>query len=184
MCYHETAELKGASSDYLWPMDKLGTRRMEPPRSELNNEPPPVRLRRPAPGERPQVPNIFSDHMVLQAGKPVPIWGTAEAGSSVTVTFGDQKQTVSAGKDGRWRVTLNPLAASAGPRRLAVAAEAHGRKAEVVFEDILVGEVCRAEPDSSPIRVGGGPRSKPVQPRRSAGDAVLQSYRRTRRSQP
>ena len=29
-----------------------------------------------------KLPRIFSDHMVLQQQKPIPVWGTAEAGES------------------------------------------------------------------------------------------------------
>jgi sialate O-acetylesterase len=30
---------------------------------------------------------LFSDHMVLQSGMPVPIWGTADPGEKITVQF-------------------------------------------------------------------------------------------------
>ena len=30
---------------------------------------------------------LFSDHMVLQSGMAVPVWGTADPGEKVTVTF-------------------------------------------------------------------------------------------------
>ena len=37
---------------------------------------------------------VFSDHMVLQQGKPVAVWGQGTKGSTVEVTFMDQtKQT-------------------------------------------------------------------------------------------
>ena len=34
-----------------------------------------------------RLPRIFSDHMVLQREKPLPVWGWADAGERVTVTF-------------------------------------------------------------------------------------------------
>jgi hypothetical protein len=34
-----------------------------------------------------ELPHFFSDHMVLQRDKPASIWGTADAGASVTVTL-------------------------------------------------------------------------------------------------
>src|SRR6201999_2005251 len=40
-----------------------------------------------------KLPAIFAEHMVLQQGMPVPVWGTADAGEEVTVSFGDQKQS-------------------------------------------------------------------------------------------
>lgn len=45
----------------------------------------------------------FSDGMVLQRGRSVPVWGTAEPGESVTVAFAGQTKTTAAGADGKWR---------------------------------------------------------------------------------
>jgi sialate O-acetylesterase len=39
-----------------------------------------------------KLPAVLSDHMVLQQQMSVPVWGTADAGEEVTVTFGQQKQ--------------------------------------------------------------------------------------------
>lgn len=36
------------------------------------------------------MPSVFSDHMVLQQGRPVSVWGRASAGSEVTVEFSGQ----------------------------------------------------------------------------------------------
>src|SRR5687768_2661077 len=44
---------------------------------------------------------LFTDHAVLQRDKPVPIWGTAEIGEKVLVTFGQQRREATAGYDGR-----------------------------------------------------------------------------------
>lgn len=81
-------------------------------------------------------PPIFGDRMVLQRERAVPIWGTAEPGEKVTVAFAGQVQATIAGPDGRWRVSLAPLAASEEPRTLSIT----GRNT-VVFSDVLVGEV-------------------------------------------
>ena len=43
-----------------------------------------------------KLPAVIGDHMVLQQGMPVPIWGWAEPGEQVTVTLGDQKATAKA----------------------------------------------------------------------------------------
>ena len=37
--------------------------------------------------------SVFTDNAVLQQGVAVPVWGTAEPGEAVTVSFGDQKKT-------------------------------------------------------------------------------------------
>lgn len=82
------------------------------------------------------MPAIFSDGMVLQQMKLVPIWGQAAAGESVKVTLGDQTQSTSADKTGQWRVTLNPLNANATPSDLVVAG-----KNTLTIKNVLVGEV-------------------------------------------
>ncbi len=56
---------------------------------------------------------IFSDDMVLQRDKPIPVWGKGEAGRRVTVTLGGETASAAAGRDGQWRVTLGPLSAGA-----------------------------------------------------------------------
>ena len=49
-----------------------------------------------------KVSRIFSDSMVLQRGRPVPVNGTADPGENVVVTFGDAKVSAKAGADGRF----------------------------------------------------------------------------------
>src|ERR1019366_6342297 len=58
---------------------------------------------------------LFSDHAVLQQGRPVPVWGSAAAADPITVTFRGQTARTVAGADGRWVVYLKPLAASSDP---------------------------------------------------------------------
>jgi sialate O-acetylesterase len=80
----------------------------------------------------------FSDHMVLQREKPVAFWGWADAGESVTVAFDGQAKTATAGPDGKWSLTLDPLESSTESRTLTATGNA-GRT--VVVQDVLVGEV-------------------------------------------
>ena len=85
-----------------------------------------------------ELPSVFSDHMVLQQGRPVPVWGKgAAADSEVTVTFGSQVQKVRAGADGAWQVELEPLTASSQGQSLTVKS---GNATQQV-SDVLVGEV-------------------------------------------
>lgn len=81
------------------------------------------------------LPSVFSDHMVLQRERPVPIWGTAAAGETVTVTFRGSSVSSTAGGDGRWRLMIGPFSAG-GPDALTVAAAN-----KIEFRDVLVGEV-------------------------------------------
>lgn len=82
---------------------------------------------------------LFSDHMVLQLGKEVPVWGWANAGDEITVMFAGQKVATTADTNGQWTATLEPLTASATPQTLKVASNAQDRLVKV--EDVLVGEV-------------------------------------------
>jgi sialate O-acetylesterase len=79
---------------------------------------------------------LFQDHAVLQCDKPLPVWGRAEAGEHVTVTFKGQQVGTTTGPDGRWTVSLAAVPASAEPAELTVAG-----KSTVTIRDVLVGEV-------------------------------------------
>jgi sialate O-acetylesterase len=74
--------------------------------------------------------------MVLQRELPVPVWGLADTGEEVTVTFGGQSKTTEAGKDGRWQVKLDALKANAKGQALTISG-----KNKVTLKDVLVGEV-------------------------------------------
>ena len=83
-----------------------------------------------------KLPAIFSDHMVLQFGRVIPVWGWAEPGESVKVTFRHFAEETTATADGSWRVEIGPLDAG-GPDRLYVVS---GEKT-IVLDDVLCGEV-------------------------------------------
>jgi len=85
------------------------------------------------------VAKVFSDHAVLQQGRQVPVWGTAEPGAKVTVRFKDRVLSVRADERGKWRADLPPLTASADPAVLEV--ESGDGQDSKRFSDILVGEV-------------------------------------------
>jgi sialate O-acetylesterase len=55
---------------------------------------------------------IFTDHAVLQRDKVVPVWGNAEPGEKITLTFAGQTTYATAAPDGRWLAYLQPLTAS------------------------------------------------------------------------
>lgn len=87
----------------------------------------------------------FSESMVLQRGVSVPVWGTADANTLVTVRFGAQAKQVQSGADGKFVVALDPLDASKTPRVLIVTSGAD----EVSISDVLVGEVWIASGQSN-----------------------------------
>ena len=82
------------------------------------------------------VPSIFGSRMVLQRGQANPVWGWAAPGEKISVTFAGQKHTATAGKDGAWRVKLQPLKANAKGQTLTIQGS---NKLELI--DVLVGEV-------------------------------------------
>ena len=78
---------------------------------------------------------IFSDHAVLQRGKPLPVWGWDTPGQEVRVRMAGQTATALAGPGGKWMARLPPLPAG-GPHVLTV--EGTGC---LERRDILIGEV-------------------------------------------
>lgn len=98
-----------------------------------------------------KVAGIFTDHMVLQREKPVPVWGTAAPGEQVTVEIGDLARGTTTGADGRWKLVVDPLRASAEPVPFKVTC---GPKA-ITFANVVVGEVWFAAGQSNmtmPVR--------------------------------
>jgi sialate O-acetylesterase len=79
---------------------------------------------------------LFTDHAVLQRDKPLTIWGQADAGEAITVTFHGQTAAATTASDGRWIVILEPLPADSIGTDLVVTG-----KNIVTLSDILVGEV-------------------------------------------
>lgn len=86
-----------------------------------------------------QLAATFTDHMVLQRGKPVPVWGWADSGEQVTVKFSGQMKSAIVGKNGKWMVKLDPMKADAQPHTLLVSSSGQDQTANV--KDVLVGEV-------------------------------------------
>jgi sialate O-acetylesterase len=87
-----------------------------------------------------KLPDVFSDHAVLQRGMPVPVWGTAEAGDEIIVEFAGQKKMAKVDASGKWRVKLDAMPASAQPRELKVT-NSKTPLGAILLRDILVGEV-------------------------------------------
>lgn len=87
---------------------------------------------------------VFTDHAVLQRGKPVPVWGTAEPGETVEVQFGRHSAHSVADDKGAWRLDLPALEASSEPAELTIRG-----KNTIVLKDVLVGEVWLASGQSN-----------------------------------
>jgi len=97
----------------------------------------------------------FADGMVLQRGMPVVVWGTADAGESVTVSFAGLDAQACADGDGRWIARLPALEASKEGRELRAAAASGGAS----VSDVLVGEVwyCCGQSNTEMPLVGDNP---------------------------
>ena len=90
------------------------------------------------------LPLVFSDGMVLQRGKPIPVWGRSAPGAKVRVQFAGKGAQATADAHGDWRVVL-PAHAAGGPFEITVD---DGAK-PVVLHDVLVGEVWLASGQSN-----------------------------------
>ncbi len=109
-----------------------------------------------------RMPAVFGDHMVLQQGTKLPVWGWADPNEPITVTLGSNTAKATAGADGKWRVDLPPLPTGAPAQTLTVAG-----KNTLTFQDVLVGDVwiCSGQSNME-FGVEGDSRSR---------DAVAQS---------
>lgn len=99
----------------------------------------------------------FSDNAVLQCGRVLPVWGRADPGSWVEVRFAGHVRAAETSADGRWRVALGPLEASAAGRDLT----ACDGKTCATARNVVVGEVWFASGQSNmecPLVNPGKPR--------------------------
>ncbi|MDD7984623.1 sialate O-acetylesterase [Lentisphaera marina] len=83
-----------------------------------------------------QMSKMFGKGMVLQRELPVPVWGKADPGEQVIVSFADQEKSTVTGENGKWQVVLDPLQTSKEGQTLTVKG-----KNELSFNNVLVGEV-------------------------------------------
>ena len=89
------------------------------------------------------LPNLLADHMVVQRGLPVHVWGMATPHEAVAVTFRGETKSATADGDGRWSVYLSPGEAG-GPFRLSINATN-----TITLNDVLVGDVWVASGQSN-----------------------------------
>ena len=82
-----------------------------------------------------KLPNVFSDHAVLQRDEKLPVWGKADPNEKIVVSLAGQTAETTADAAGQWRVVLKPLPAG-GPFDLVVTG--HNT---ITRHDILIGEV-------------------------------------------
>lgn len=82
-----------------------------------------------------KLPTVFGDGMVLQRNAALPVWGTADPGEEVTVSFNGQTVKATAGDDGKWQLALAPMP-EGGPFDMTVKG-----KNELKRSNVLIGDV-------------------------------------------
>ena len=108
-------------------------------------------------GKGPLAPaKIFSDNMVLQRGFIVPVWGKADAGAKVKVTFAGQSLETIANNNGQWKVRFRPMKASRKGGSMKIISGSQ----QILIDDVLIGDVWFAGGQSNmDYRVKGMARS-------------------------
>jgi hypothetical protein len=91
-----------------------------------------------------QLSRIFANGMVLQRNMPIHIWGTANAGDSLTVSFLSSNIVAVADSNGKWRATL-PAKSAGGPYSLVVLTHTQ----TISLDDVYVGDVWLASGQSN-----------------------------------
>ncbi len=92
-----------------------------------------------------RVASIFSDHMVLQQQAKLPIWGTAEPGATITISFVGKSKSTVVGEDGKWIAFLDEMAVVDEPQEMIVR-DSHST---ITYKNVVVGEVWFASGQSN-----------------------------------
>ncbi|MGD0470000.1 MAG: sialate O-acetylesterase [Terriglobales bacterium] len=89
------------------------------------------------------LPSLWSDHVVVQRGMPVQVWGMAGPGEKISAHFRNATSTGTADNLGRWEIDLPPGEAG-GPFTMEIQGENR-----IILSDILVGDVWVASGQSN-----------------------------------
>ena len=81
------------------------------------------------------LPKVFSSHMVLQREAPITIYGWADKGQNVTVTFAGKKLQSAVNEKGEWSVTF-PAMQAGGPYEITLA-----EQNTITLKDVYMGDV-------------------------------------------
>ncbi|MDP2984353.1 MAG: sialate O-acetylesterase [Candidatus Latescibacter sp.] len=103
------------------------------------------------------LPSFLGHHMVIQRNAEYPVWGWADPGEKVTVTFHGQKLSAAAGADSLWKVSLKPMSAG-GPYEMTV----KGKNAVTLY-NILIGDVWVLSGQSNmqwPVKYSANPEAE------------------------
>jgi len=93
-----------------------------------------------------KLPSIFSDHLVLQRGARVPVWGWAEPGDEIVISIAGQTWLNAVYPDGTWHFKFDLREAGTGPFDITISGAKSG---QVVIRDVVIGEVWLASGQSN-----------------------------------
>lgn len=82
-----------------------------------------------------RLPQLVSNHMVLQRGVRLKIWGWASPGEKVKISFNGKSAQARAGADGKW-LTILPAMVAGGPYQMDI--KGHN---QIALTDIMIGDV-------------------------------------------
>lgn len=82
-----------------------------------------------------RLPSVFADHMVLQRGQEVPVWGWANPRERVQISFLGEEYRTKADENGKWKLVL-PRMKAGGPYEMQIEG-----KNTITLKDIMIGEV-------------------------------------------
>lgn len=114
------------------------------------------------------MPSVFDSNMVLQQQSECKLWGTATPGKvvDVHVSWSKLRQCVTAGKDGKWSISIQTPVASYDAHTVTVVELADGNKKASdtkTFENCLIGEVWLCAGQSNMEMPMKGYPSQPIE---------------------
>jgi sialate O-acetylesterase len=83
-----------------------------------------------------KLPALVANHMVLQRNAAIQVWGWANAGETVEISFKGKTFSTSTTSNGNWKCVLGKNEAG-GPYKMIV----KGKSNTIVIDDILIGDV-------------------------------------------
>jgi sialate O-acetylesterase len=84
-----------------------------------------------------RLPRILSSNMVIQRNTEFKIWGWADKGEKISVSFNELKRSTKAGKDGKWMVIF-PAMKEGGPYSMLIKGKNEIKLTNIMFGDIWV----------------------------------------------
>jgi len=82
------------------------------------------------------LPRLLNNGAILQRDKPLTIWGWAQEGETVTVSFAGKEKSIQA-VDGKWQVTF-PARKAGGPYELVVTGKNQLKRSNILLGDLWI----------------------------------------------